>query len=548
MDLGKSKMEFLENPKFGGGSNGDHPGGSILLRAISRGKLSPVTMEGRKNPEKLPVCHPISSLMPPKKIRVNLLRGICSLLQVRLQKDFQWGTRLVGGRGVRELNSYLIADLRIGEFLSVPSFWLQKDALNPTFALCRWNSKSKKVKLPKNSKGHYLAMQRRKKSLFKKASELSTLCGTDVCIIVHDDQNPETTIETWPHSCNDVFRMVKRCKGRMSEDREKKLKKEKILSDVHSAQIQSQTHSDFSSEMQSKDVPYDIEIVCSPTDIILEDKECCNNLDESIVNLCCTDFVAEEQLSSWKLVLEKFVGQTKATIHSIFISLFTSLIVKVKTKKRSKFDRKNSRDNVFLGNQRKNYFTAGCHHFKSTHIYNLLGGQSSCRIKQFELRIEKQIDQKSQRGKENSGNDYGERSDQLKMISSNLKQTTDRGDWCKKTRGKNQRVLSNLHQKKKYLDCDSSALNDVFLEDILLPDWLIALEFFQSSSHFCNGLDEANTSMAVQEVIKLKKESRYPENIFKFHHNAIYEFVKLHCLPNSCIFHKSKMGILKLTT
>ncbi|KAK6918258.1 Transcription factor, MADS-box [Dillenia turbinata] len=172
-----------------------------------------------------------------------------------------------------------------------------------------WNSKSKKVKLPKNSKGHYLAMQRRKKSLFKKASELSTLCGIDVCIIVYDDQNPKTTIETWPHSCNDVFRMVKRCKGRMSEDREKKLKKEKILSDVHSAQIQSQTHSDFSSEMQSKDVPYDIENVCSPTDIILEDKECCNNLDESIVNLCCTDFVAEEQdilLPDWLIALEFF--------------------------------------------------------------------------------------------------------------------------------------------------------------------------------------------------------------------------------------------------
>ncbi|KAK6918257.1 Transcription factor, MADS-box [Dillenia turbinata] len=191
----------------------DHPEGSILLGAISRGKPSSVVMEGRKNPEKLLMCHPISYLVPPNKTDI---------------------------------------------------------------------SKSKKVKLPKNSKGHPLAMQRRKKSLFKKASELSTLCGIDVCIIVYDDQNPKTTIETWPHSCNDVFRMVKRCKGRMSEDREKKLKKEKILSDVHSAQIQSQTHSDFSSEMQNKDVPYDIENVCSPTDIILEDKECCNNLDESI--------------------------------------------------------------------------------------------------------------------------------------------------------------------------------------------------------------------------------------------------------------------------
>ncbi|KAK6918266.1 Transcription factor, MADS-box [Dillenia turbinata] len=118
----------------------DHPRGSILLGATSHGKLSSVVMEGRKNPEKLPMCHPISYLVPPNK-----------------------------------------TDL----------------------------SKSKKVKLPKNSKGRYLAMQRRKKNLFKKASELSTLCRIDVCIIVYDDQNPKTTVETWPHTCNDVLRMVK---------------------------------------------------------------------------------------------------------------------------------------------------------------------------------------------------------------------------------------------------------------------------------------------------------------------------------------------------
>ncbi|KAK6918292.1 Transcription factor, MADS-box [Dillenia turbinata] len=132
--------------------------------------------------------------------------------------------------------------------------------------------KSKMVKLPKNSKGHYLAMQRRKKSLFKKASELSTLCGIDIC------------------------------KGRKSEDREKKLRKEKMLLDVCSAQIQSQSHSDFSSEMHGKDVPYDIENVYRPNDIILEDKECCSNLDESIVNLCFADFVAEEQ-DFWNIEL-----------------------------------------------------------------------------------------------------------------------------------------------------------------------------------------------------------------------------------------------------
>ncbi|KAK6914585.1 Transcription factor, MADS-box [Dillenia turbinata] len=82
-------------------------------------------------------------------------------------------------------------------------------------------SKSKKLKVSANSKAHYLA-QRRKKSLFKKVSELSALCGIEVCVIVYDNQRPTTVVETWSNNRNDVLRMVKRCKGRTTESQGKK--------------------------------------------------------------------------------------------------------------------------------------------------------------------------------------------------------------------------------------------------------------------------------------------------------------------------------------
>ncbi|KAK6920045.1 Transcription factor, MADS-box [Dillenia turbinata] len=161
-------------------------------------------------------------------------------------------------------------------------------------------SKTKTVKLPKNSKEHYLAIQRRKKNLFKKASELSTLCGIEVCVIVYYDQKATTASETWPNNHNDVLQMVKRYKGRKSENRENKLqRKDNTILKQESANVKpnltnlesclydamvmrSQAHFDFSSQMQSNGMSNNILDVHSPLDIMLEDEEFWNNLDESI--------------------------------------------------------------------------------------------------------------------------------------------------------------------------------------------------------------------------------------------------------------------------
>ncbi|KAK6920084.1 Transcription factor, MADS-box [Dillenia turbinata] len=158
-------------------------------------------------------------------------------------------------------------------------------------------SKSKKRKLPGNSKAHYLAMERRKENLFKKASELSTLCGIEVCIIVYDDQKPNTAAETWPKNHNDVLRMVKRCKGRMSKNQGKKtLRTEETLppaavepTSTHSESklldtmvMTSQDHFGGNSQRQSCCVSDNIVDVCT--------QEFWNNLRN-----CCTDFVVEDE-------------------------------------------------------------------------------------------------------------------------------------------------------------------------------------------------------------------------------------------------------------
>ncbi|KAK6934712.1 Transcription factor, MADS-box [Dillenia turbinata] len=120
--------------------------------------------------------------------------------------------------------------------------------------------KKEKLKVSANSKAHYLAMRRRKENLFKKASEISTLCGIEVCVIVNDDQKSITAAGTYQITA--------------------------ILLDL--IMITSQAHFADSSQMRSNGVSDNIEGVCGPY-IILEDEDFWKNLYESIGN-CCPDF------------------------------------------------------------------------------------------------------------------------------------------------------------------------------------------------------------------------------------------------------------------
>ncbi|XP_048332913.2 MADS-box transcription factor 18 [Ziziphus jujuba] len=71
-----------------------------------------------------------------------------------------------------------------------------------------------KMELIENEKSRRLTFQKRKKGLTKKCSELSTLCGIDVCTIIYGPNNhtkdPSVELETWPKDHIEVIRIIQR--------------------------------------------------------------------------------------------------------------------------------------------------------------------------------------------------------------------------------------------------------------------------------------------------------------------------------------------------
>ncbi|KAF5748198.1 agamous-like MADS-box protein AGL19 [Tripterygium wilfordii] len=82
-----------------------------------------------------------------------------------------------------------------------------------------------------NDKSRMLTYQKRKKGLMKKAYEFGTLCGVDVCVIIHgpmlEDHHAE--VETWPKNPNEVKGIID--KYRSVEDEDLRGKKTQDLSD-----------------------------------------------------------------------------------------------------------------------------------------------------------------------------------------------------------------------------------------------------------------------------------------------------------------------------
>ncbi|KAK7283484.1 hypothetical protein RIF29_13033 [Crotalaria pallida] len=64
----------------------------------------------------------------------------------------------------------------------------------------------------KKEKSRMTTFQKRKNGLMKKAYELSTLCGIDVCLIIYapqfEGQVPE--LETWPKDTNEIHRIIEK--------------------------------------------------------------------------------------------------------------------------------------------------------------------------------------------------------------------------------------------------------------------------------------------------------------------------------------------------
>ncbi|KAE9586653.1 hypothetical protein Lal_00004771 [Lupinus albus] len=69
-----------------------------------------------------------------------------------------------------------------------------------------------RMELIKKEKNRMITFQKRKEGLMKKAYELSTLCGIDVCVIIYaphfDDQGSQ--FETWPKDTKEVYRIIEK--------------------------------------------------------------------------------------------------------------------------------------------------------------------------------------------------------------------------------------------------------------------------------------------------------------------------------------------------
>ncbi|CAL0326938.1 unnamed protein product [Lupinus luteus] len=69
-----------------------------------------------------------------------------------------------------------------------------------------------RIELIKKEKNRMITFQKRKEGLMKKAYELSTLCGIDVCVIIYaphfDDQGSQ--LQTWPKDSKEVYRIIQK--------------------------------------------------------------------------------------------------------------------------------------------------------------------------------------------------------------------------------------------------------------------------------------------------------------------------------------------------
>ncbi|XP_038877825.1 agamous-like MADS-box protein MADS1 [Benincasa hispida] len=70
------------------------------------------------------------------------------------------------------------------------------------------------LKLIPNLKSRRTTFVKRKKSLMKKAYELSTLCDVQTCVFIASDCDPSTHFETWPPNHDQINAMIRSYKSR----------------------------------------------------------------------------------------------------------------------------------------------------------------------------------------------------------------------------------------------------------------------------------------------------------------------------------------------
>ncbi|XP_004145650.1 agamous-like MADS-box protein AGL82 [Cucumis sativus] len=69
------------------------------------------------------------------------------------------------------------------------------------------------LKLIPNPKSRRTTFLKRKKSLIKKAYELSTLCDVQTCLFIASDCDPSTHFETWPPNHHQIHQMIRSYKS-----------------------------------------------------------------------------------------------------------------------------------------------------------------------------------------------------------------------------------------------------------------------------------------------------------------------------------------------
>ncbi|KAF5743301.1 agamous-like MADS-box protein AGL14 [Tripterygium wilfordii] len=72
------------------------------------------------------------------------------------------------------------------------------------------------MELMSNEQSRMRTYQKRKKGLMKMTYEFSTLCGVEVCVIIHEDRS--AGVETWPKNPNEVKGIIDKHRSVESQD------------------------------------------------------------------------------------------------------------------------------------------------------------------------------------------------------------------------------------------------------------------------------------------------------------------------------------------
>ncbi|XP_028783967.1 agamous-like MADS-box protein AGL82 [Neltuma alba] len=135
-----------------------------------------------------------------------------------------------------------------------------------------------------NKKARKATFEGRKKSIMKKAYELSTLCGVEVCIIIYGPNNNEGQVpaQTWPQDPQDVIRIIhKYNKARIaSRQPPKKYDLQDFFRDrrnkveAERAKVDKETLRNLSSHQQNLNSPRDDELRMFVAELDARIEEC----------------------------------------------------------------------------------------------------------------------------------------------------------------------------------------------------------------------------------------------------------------------------------